>query len=77
MKRKELPEYDNDLFADMIRRYIHRETDRRVLTEYFCNGKSTTTIATELDFSTRQVWNIKDRNEGYLFRLYDRIYGEK
>lgn len=74
MKRKDFPEFDNVLFADMIRRYIHKEIYRDILTDYYCDEKSTTTISRERDMSTRQVWNIKEKYEDYLFDLYERLY---
>jgi hypothetical protein len=84
MKRKEalaLRPYDNDLFADLIRRYVHKETDRFILTMYFIDGKSIKEIAEALDktdarlWSTRQIWEIKNKYGAFLFDLYDKMYG--
>ena len=86
MKRKEalsLPEYDNYVFEDLARRYIHKETDQDVVILYFCRGKSIMEIAEELQrktnriWSTRQIWTIKNESGAYLFDLYDKLYGAK
>lgn len=84
MKRKEALElrlYDNDVFAELVRRFVHRETDREILTLYFVDGKSLKEISEILDqktdrmWSTRQIWEIKDKYAAYLFDIYDKLYG--
>lgn len=73
MKRKDAlrRHYDNDIFRELIRRFVHLEQDRAMLTDYFCNGKSIMEISKIYDVSTRHVWDVKDEYEGYLFKIYE------
>ena len=73
MDKKERPVYDNYIFADLIKRYIHRELDREVLLDYYCTGKSIMTIANEHQMSTRHIWTIKERGGNFIFDLYDKL----
>lgn len=86
MKRKDalrLRLYDNTIFDDLIQRFIHKETDRDILRWYFVDGKSIKEISQLLDektnlfWSTRHIWDVKEKGGAYLFDLYDKIQRNK
>lgn len=61
------PEYDNEQIKDLIMKYIHDKTDRRILYLRFVDGDTLEEIAAKVNLNYTTVWRHVHDNEKELF----------
>lgn len=68
MKRKKI-EYDGDLFAELVDKYIHYDRDRDLIKDVLLHGCSYSEASVKYSMSIRQVARILQKADKILLMI--------